>query len=58
MHRGRKRAGGLARGHGGEQRLGDHETGGARLMFDLAAIAIALGCFAFIFFLLFVLERV
>jgi hypothetical protein len=27
-------------------------------MFDLAAIAIALGCFAFIFLLLYVLERV
>jgi len=28
------------------------------LMFDLAAIAIALGCFAFLFLLLYVLERV
>jgi hypothetical protein len=28
------------------------------VMFDLAAIAIALGCFAFIFLLLYVLERV
>jgi hypothetical protein len=28
------------------------------LMFDVAAIAIALGCFAFIFLLLYVLERV
>jgi len=27
-------------------------------MFDLAAIAIALGCFAFLFRLLYVLERV
>jgi len=27
-------------------------------MFDLAAIAIALGCFAFLFLLLYVLERV
>jgi hypothetical protein len=27
-------------------------------MFDLAAIAIALGCFAFVFLLLYVLERV
>jgi len=27
-------------------------------MFDLAAIAIALGCFAFIFLLLYALERV
>jgi hypothetical protein len=48
----------LARGDGGEQWLADRETGGARLMFDLAAIAIAVACFAFIFLLLYVLERV
>lgn len=45
-------------GDDGEQRLADRNTGGASLMFDLAAIAIALGCFAFVFLLLYVLERV
>ena len=58
MHRGGKRAGCLAKGDGGEQRLADRKTGGASLMFDLAAIAIALSCFAFIFLLLYVLQRV
>ena len=33
-------------------------TRGKGLMYDLAAIAIGLGCFAFIFVLLYVLERV
>ena len=58
MHRGRQRTGNLARGADHEQQFAAGKTEGARLMFDLAAIAIALGCFAFIFLLLYVLERV